>query len=382
MLYHAWALADAGVAVTLVGRSGTPLPSGLERAARLAVEALPARVERRSAPAEAIRWAGETAGVLLRLVRARPDLILVQAPPLFPAAAAAILAARWSGARLVIDWHNLGDGLLALRPRGAGAPAALLASLERVLARGADGHLAVSHELASALGSRREVASARVFRDRPHERFAAPQETEVRAFRARLVASLNLPFGEPLLLALSPTSWGLDEELPLLLDVARILPRTLPAGARPVLLLASGSGEGRAAFEERAAALTPGRVAVRTVCVPGDDYPALVRSADAGISLHRPSAGLDPPMKVADLLGGGVPVLELEAGAAPRGLVVPGRNGLSFRDATALSAHLARLSGETDLLAALRSGAEGSRRPGFSEGWLAEAAPLLLDDAK
>jgi beta-1,4-mannosyltransferase len=378
MLYHAVALSDTWVAVTLVGRAGTPLPSSLVKAARLDVAALPARPERSSAAAETIRWVVESARLLFRLVRARPGLILLQAPPLFPAGVAAILAARWSGARLVIDWHNLGDSLLALRPRGAGAPAAFLAALERAVARGADGHLAVSAELAAALVARREVPSARVFRDRPHERFAAPAEEEVRAYRARLLSSLRLPFGEPLLLALSPTSWGLDEELALLLDAAKLLPAALPADARPVLLLASGSGEGRAAFEERAAKLPPGLVAVRTACVPGDEYPFLVRSADVGISLHHPAAGLDPPMKTADLLGGGVPVLELAVGPGPQSLVVPGRNGLSFPDSPGLAILLARLASDPEFLAELRAGAAASRTPGFTETWRAEAAPLLL----
>ena len=378
MLYHALALADAGADVTLVGRAETPLPSDVRGHGAIRVEPLPARADRGGIGRQAGRWLVEAARLAGAVVRTAPDLVLVQAPPLFPAAFAALVASRCCGARFVVDWHNLGDGLLALRPRGAGAPAAFLAALERTLGRGADGHLAVSEELAAALPSRRDVFGARVFRDRPHGRFASPSAAEVSAFRATLLSSLGLPFGEPLLLALSPTSWGRDEDLFQLLAAVPLVEAALPREARPVLLIASGSGEGREAFEERARTLPPGRVAVRTVCVPGDDYPLLVRSADAGISLHRPAAGLDPPMKVADLLGGGAPVLELDAGPAPSSLVVPGRNGLRFADAAGLAAQLSRLASHADLLRALREGAAGSLRPGFAAAWRAEAAPLLL----
>jgi beta-1,4-mannosyltransferase len=377
MLYHARALADSGARVTLIGRAGSSMPVRFLDDDRIRVKLLPARRPRGMIGAETGRWLLETGRLLVEMVRDAPDVILLQAPPLFPAALAALAASSLCGARFVVDWHNFGDGLLALHPNGSGAPAATLAALERMLGRRADAHLAVSEELAAALGTRRDIPDAHVFRDRPHERFSMPSATEVAAFRSELIRMLGLPFEEPLLLALSPTSWGRDEDLGLLLTAAPLVASSLPPSARPVLLLASGEGEGRPAFEARSA--TPlRRVAIRTTFVPGDVYPLLVRSADAGISLHKPALGLDPPMKVADLLGGGVPVLELRAGPAPASLVVAGKNGLAFRGPADLAEALVRLASDPAALAELRAGAGASEDLSFRQAWAAEVAPVLL----
>jgi len=381
MLYHAAALADAGARVTLIGRGGASLPDRLLEPRRIRVKRLPARPPRAGIGVETGRWLVETGRLLAGILRAAPDVILLQAPPLFPAVLAALAASSLCDARLVVDWHNLGDGLLALRPGGSGTPAALLASLERALGRRADAHLAVSAELAAALDAHREISGTRVFRDRPHERFSAPSAAEAAAFRAELAGSLRLPFAEPLLLALSPTSWGRDEDLDQLLAAAEILASTLPASARPVLLLASGDGERRRGFEARAAAIPDSRAAIRTTFVSGDRYPLLVRSADMGISLHRPAAGLDPAMKIADLLGGGVPVLELRNGPAPESLIDDGKNGIVFHGPADLADALSRLASDPAELADLRANARESREPGFAAAWAADAAPVLLGSA-
>ena len=382
MLYHARALADSGARVTLIGREGSSLPDRFLERRGIRVKLLPARPPRAGVGIEAGRWVAETGRLLVRLLRAAPDVILLQAPPLFPAVLAALAASNVCDARLVVDWHNLGDGLLALRPRGSGAPAGLLAALEGALGRKADAHLAVSAELAAALRDRRDIPGARVFRDRPHERFSVPTAADAGAFRAGTIAAFDLPFREPLLLALSPTSWGRDEDLDQLLAAAEILAVILPGPARPILLLASGDGEGRRAFEARAGSIRASRVAVRTIFVPGDAYCLLVRSADVGISLHRPSAGLDPPMKIADLLGAGIPVLELRGGPRPSSLVVPGENGLAFHGPAELAGALAELASNHATLAALAEGARRSGRPSFGRAWASEVAPVLLGNAR
>jgi beta-1,4-mannosyltransferase len=45
----------------------------------------------------------------------RPDLLLVQNPPAIPTLPVAWMIARLRRARFVIDWHNLGYSILALR---------------------------------------------------------------------------------------------------------------------------------------------------------------------------------------------------------------------------------------------------------------------------
>jgi beta-1,4-mannosyltransferase len=369
MLYHARALADSGARVTLIGRAGSSMPVRFLDDDRIRVKLLPARRPRATIGAETGRWLLETGRLLVEIVRGAPDVILLQAPPLFPAALAALAASSLCGARFVVDWHNFGDGLLALRPNGSGAPAATLAALERMLGRRADAHLTVSKS--SPLPSeRRDIRRSR-FRDRPHERFSMPSATEVAAF-ARSWFRCSGSFRRASFSLCRRRAGAATRSRPSADGgAARIVPSR---SARPVLLLASGEGEGRPAFEARSATLLR-RVAIRTTFVPGDVYPLLVRSADAGISLHKPALGLDPPMKVADLLGSGVPVLELRAGPAPASLVVAGRNGLAEVRRMRRGARQAR---SIPPFRALSAGAGASEDLSFRQAWAAEVAPVLL----
>jgi beta-1,4-mannosyltransferase len=231
---------------------------------------------------------------MLAIAVRKPDVILVQCPPAIPTLLVVVVVARLRGARLAVDWHNLGWAILALSV-GLRHPAVALARwYERFLGRRADAHLCVSEALARELRRWKMAPPVAVFRDRPPARFVPLDPTARRARRRRLADSLGLGGHEPAIVV-SATWWTRDEDFDLLLEAVR-RGEMLVEGRRfpDVLVLLTGRGARRAAFEAGAAAL-PG-FHVRTAWVDPDDYPSVLAAADLGLCLHRSASGLDLPM--------------------------------------------------------------------------------------
>ena len=386
MQYHALALADRGVDVDAVGYATTGEPVAHPR---VTYHALRPSVLRTGHGGRGGVFVGaalvDTAVSAARLSRtllwqvARPDLILVQNPPALPTLPAALLAARAHGARLVIDWHNLGYTMLALR-LGPRHPAVRLARwCEESLGRRAHAHLAVSRALRAELIGGTRLRGVAVFHDRPAAGFAPLDAREREAVRGRLYASLGVPGqGGDVALVVSPTSWTADEDLDLLIDALPLCARSVGV---PVLVLITGHGPRRAAFEARTARLALGHVHVRTAWLPAPEYRRVLGAADLGLCLHRSSSGLDLPMKVSDMIGAGLPVLALDYGACLRERLPPGEDHVLFHDAPGLAAALGRLLEgfpiRTSRLDALRVAAQASRGPTWERGWETEAWPIL-----
>jgi beta-1,4-mannosyltransferase len=123
MLYHAHALAAAGVDVDLVGFEGTPVPKAIGSDPRITIHRLnPATLRRGAFSGSTYVVAGllDAARLSFRLWRVlralpQPNLVLAQNPPAFPTLLVSWLSLRRRGVRFVIDWHNLGFTLLRLR---------------------------------------------------------------------------------------------------------------------------------------------------------------------------------------------------------------------------------------------------------------------------
>ncbi len=388
MQYHALALAANDVDVDLIGEQGMALPAALQHS-RIRIHRLASRRVRATGPLAFVvhgllRSTGAALALLVQLLRIRrPDVIVVQTPPAIPTLAVAWAAARLRGARVVFDWHNLGWTLLAVR-FGARHPAVWCARwFEHAAARLADAHVCVSEAMAVHLRATRRSAPVRVLRDRPGEAFA-PGAASV-ALRRRMIRQAGLNDSSSPAVVLSPTSWTRDEDLDLMLDAADHL-ETVWCDQGPadgLVIVISGEGAGRAAFEARIERRTARRVHLVTTWVTPEEYPALVASADAGISLHRSSSGLDLPMKVCDLLGAGVPVCALDYGPTLREMLEPDRNALLFRDARELACCLDALFRTwpegSALWQRLRAGArQTSAGPRWIEGWQREARATIL----
>jgi beta-1,4-mannosyltransferase len=399
MQYHAHALSGNGVDVDLIGYEGLPLPAFLESDARVVVHRSPEPGLRFRAPRSKIAYgvlaaldavrAGARLGTRLMRVP-KPDLLLVQNPPALPTLLVAWMMARLRGARFVIDWHNLGYTILALK-LGRRHPAVRLARwLERLAGRLADAHLCVSRGFARFLGERFRISGVRVLYDRPAAVFTPIDRVAREQIRQALFTRLSIRSRTNLTgFIVCPTSWTADEDFDLAIEAVGRLEdriRGWEAGGAArrfpeLVLLVTGDGQRRAEFERRFAGLPTRRVHLRTRWLDPEDYPRIVGSADLGLCLHRSSSGVDIPMKVADLFGAGVPVCAIDYGASLAERVRHGDNGLLFSNARQLAEVLFELfeafpNGSP--LDRLRSGARKSARPTWEEGWASEARATLL----
>jgi beta-1,4-mannosyltransferase len=399
MQYHAHALAVNGVDVDFVGYDGAPLPKFLTDDPRVTARHMPEarlrwRVGRSSllyalaALIDGLRLSFSLLMALMQLPKF--DLLLVQNPPALPTLHVAWLVSRLRGARLVIDWHNLGYSMLALRLGRRHLAVRLGRWLEMMAGRGAHANLCVSRGFSKFLIDRFHLTSVRVLYDRPASTFVPIERTSREQIRQALFARLGIRGSGPVGFIVSPTSWTADEDFDVVIDAVLQMEDRIrgweaagPSRRFPdLVILVTGDGQRRAEFERRFAGLPARRIQLRTRWLDPEDYPRIVGSADLGLCLHRSSSGVDIPMKVVDLFGAGVPVCAIDYGACLAERVRHGENGLLFATARQLTDVLFDLfetfPAGSSLLDRLRVGARKAARPTWEEGWATEARPVLL----
>ncbi len=341
MLNHARELARAGYRVSLIGYSGHEFtaPPGVR------VIAVPSREEPKRAWTlwrAGLRMARVFRDLFVALRGSRPDVVLVQNPPTFP-----VVAARLLGVPVVLDWHNYGYSMLALR-RSNGS--AFAERLEGVLGGMARHHLCVSDGMRADLARRFGVA-ATVLYDRPVESLAGKGRNDGRK-----------------LVVVCPAGWTADEDMGLLLDALELL---APHGMEIHL---TGDGPTRLDLMPRITAL-----GIHTGYLPEADYRDLLARADLGLSLHRSSSGHDLAMKVVDLFAAGVPVCALDYGAVLREQIQPGETGFVFSDARQLADILSTLQGDRAPLVTMCGHVRERWGSTWSDEWLRVARPIFGD---
>ncbi|KAI0035263.1 glycosyl transferases group 1-domain-containing protein [Vararia minispora EC-137] len=390
MMYHAESFAKHGFSTYIVGYAGsTPTPSLLELPlVRFLYLPPPPPLPLPFLISGPLKVAQQAVGVLYALlarVPHTPEYLLVQNPPSIPTLALVALVASLRGTKVIIDWHNLGYSILALRLGSAHPLIRIAKQFEKTFGRTAYAHLFVTRAMRDHLVKEWDLRGiTAVLHDRPpaHFRRASPVETH-RLFLA-LAPSLPTPFLPPSsapystpfttvapespgaelplpspradrpALVVSSTSWTPDEDFSVLLSALGKYERAARApGARlpKVLCVVTGRGPQREMYMGRVGRMQRGEegsdgawrwVRCVSLWLEAEDYPVLLGSADVGVSLHASSSALDLPMKVVDMFGCGLPVCALDFACLPE-LVEHGRNGLVFRTDDELSEHLQTL---------------------------------------
>ncbi|KAH7921252.1 glycosyltransferase family 33 protein [Leucogyrophana mollusca] len=134
-----------------------------------------------------------------------PEFILVQNPPSIPTLALVWLVGLLRGSKVIIDWHNLGYSILALK-LGKLHPFVRIAKLfEITFGSSAYAHLFVTQAMRDHLVDQWGLVGHKaVLHDRPPAHFHRCSPTEVHELFLRLGPTLNTPSLSPFLPSPSP----------------------------------------------------------------------------------------------------------------------------------------------------------------------------------
>jgi len=284
------------------------------------------------------------------LLKEKPDAILVQNPPSFPTLLAATLAGNWLRVKVIVDWHNYGFSLLALRLGDRHWLVRLARWYEFRAGRSAGAHLCVSDAMRADL--LRYGISAEVLYDRPLTLRAHTSDT------SRIIA-------------VCPAGWTADEDIELLLAALQLLRDS------ELTVYITGEGMKRKELEPELQALRASGLLVDTGFLPEDDYWSLISRADLGLSLHRSSSGLDLAMKVVDLFSASVPVCALDYGGSISEQIEDGVTGFLFHTAHDLAHLLTRLAAAPDTLTPMRCAIGDRWTASWHNEWKRVALPKL-----
>ncbi|KAF8491278.1 glycosyl transferases group 1-domain-containing protein [Gautieria morchelliformis] len=401
IMYHAQSFALNGFETYVVGYKGSRevLTSHVRFVYLSEPPAFIARMSHRLflllAPVKVLFQLVTIIAALFYRIEHAPEFILVQNPPSIPTLALVWLAGMLRGSKIIIDWHNLGYSILALKLGNNHILVRLAKKFEMAFGRSAFAHLFVTRAMKDYLAVEWSLHGYKiVFHDRPPTHFHSSSPSEVHDLFCRITPSLartlptflppfNLPTSTPVTtllpqdsrsssydssilstssplpalradrpaLVVSSTSWTEDEDFSILIAAlaqyeqqARLQEKHDSGHLPKLLVIVTGKGPLRERYMREMREVEETRhwewVRCRSLWLEPEDYPLLLGSADVGVSLHASSSALDLPMKVVDMFGCGLPVLALDFKCLGE-LVVDGRNGLVFRTADELASHLA-----------------------------------------
>lgn len=313
--------------------------------------------------------------------------MLVQNPPSIPTLLVAQFVCLVRNTRLVIDWHNFGYTILAMR-LGETHPLVKLSEwYERFVAGWAEGHFAVTNAMSRVLKQKYGI-EALPLHDRPANQFQPLSSKQRLDFLQRCPETAKYAdriMKKHMRLVVSSTSWTADEDFSILLDALVAYNATVAWDKTKypkILAIITGKGPLQQYYLNKLEKLNAQKklsnTVVKTAWLSPEDYASLLGSADLGVSLHTSSSGVDLPMKVVDMFGTGLPVLGYSKFEAWPELVKENVNGRGFSKAEELDSLLEELfGGKGAKLDRLREGAmkECDRR--WDDEWFPVAGKVF-----
>ncbi|RAL03676.1 chitobiosyldiphosphodolichol beta-1,4 mannosyltransferase [Aspergillus ibericus CBS 121593] len=298
--------------------------------------------------------------------------LLVQNPPSIPTLAIASLVCFLRHTNLLVDWHNFGYTILALKLGDAHPLVRLSKWYEKIFCQYATAHLCVTNAMAVVLKEEFALkAPILPLHDRPADHFQPILDDRTRKDYLLSLSETesvgSLIVSDKVRILVSSTSWTADEDFSLLIEALcqySAMAETSP-DLPSILAIITGRGPQRDMYLKQIADLDQAgklkKVTIRTAWLSMEDYARLLASA----------------MKVVDMFGAGLPVVGWNRFEAWPELVTEGRNGRGFGSAEELVKHLVELFADPDKLEKLRAGAqeESSRR--WDGEWNPVAGKLL-----
>lgn len=317
------------------------------------------------------------------------EWLLLQNPPSIPTLLLAIIACYLRSSKLVIDWHNFGYSILALK-LGDDHPLVKISKVyEQFLGRYAHSNFAVTNAMCDVLRSDFGITRPLVpLHDRPAPIFVPLTNSQRIAFLTQSELTnveANDIIDERTRLVVSSTSWTADEDFSVLLDALSIYSASATSDSPhlpELLVVITGKGPLRDHYRKKIDQMHVKQelemVSIKTEWLSFEDYAALLGAADLGVSLHTSSSGVDLPMKVVDMFGAGLPVLGYSDFRAWPELVQEDVNGKGFTNADQMSNILKSLFEPTsNSLAALKQGAITESKRRWASEWLPVAGQLF-----
>ncbi|PVD39192.1 hypothetical protein C0Q70_01820 [Pomacea canaliculata] len=330
---------------------------------------------------------------------------MLQNPPTIPTFVVAWFVSVVRSSQLVIDWHNYGYTILALKLGFRHPLVSISKWVEKIFGRFAVANICVTNAMRQDLIRNWQISATTVY-DRPpdifkptslqeqHELFvrlslvypvfqARPPSQNTTRFTCCSSEGTVMKLATRPVLLVSSTSWTEDEDFKILLDALQDYEEKATDDTPQILCVITGKGPQKEMYMEKIASQTWKKVEFCLPWLTAEDYPLLLGSADIGVCLHNSSSGLDLPMKVVDMFGCGLPVCAVRFNCIEE-LVKDDENGLLFDNSNQLADHLQDLlrgfPEKLDKLERYRGNLKAFQEHRWEEQWQVKVLPLFQEE--